>query len=373
MVLGEANSTILYQTDTILDLNNKIIGSIMIDNELTYKDAGVDIHAGNAFVERIKPIAARTHRPGILNGIGGFGALFELPLHRFKNPVLVSSTDGVGTKLKLAVELNKHDTIGIDLVAMCVNDIIVQGAEPLFFLDYFATGKLNLERAEQIMMGIGHGCKLANTSLVGGETAEMPGMYIDEDYDLAGFAVGIIEKSSLITGQSVACGNRLIALASSGLHSNGYSLVRKILTNGNYNLNKPFNHMTLGEILLTPTRIYVKSILSLLNEVSINALAHITGGGIIENLPRVLPSYTQALISKQSWEIPEIFQWLQQMGNIPENEMWRTFNCGVGMILCVAQNDERLALQTLRDLGEQAWVIGEIARHDDATPTVRLI
>lgn len=345
----------------------------MIDTKLTYKDAGVDIHTGNQLVDRIKSIAAKTHRPGIMGGIGGFGALFELPLEKYNNPVLVTSTDGVGTKLKIASTLNKHDTIGIDLVAMCANDIIVQGAEPLFFLDYFATGKLSLEIAESVLKGIGKGCEIANMALVGGETAEMPGLYSNEDYDLAGFVVGIVEKSKIITGSAVKPGDSLIALASSGLHSNGYSLVRKILDLTHQDLQQSFSHATLGEILLTPTRIYVKSITKLLNEASVHALAHITGGGIVENLPRVLPNNTKAIIDSQTWQIPPIFRWLQNQGNVADQEMWRTFNCGVGMILCVAKEVENTTLKLIQELGEEAWVIGKIIASNEATPVVSIL
>jgi phosphoribosylformylglycinamidine cyclo-ligase len=321
-------------------------------------------------VDRIKPIAAKTHKPGVLGGIGGFGALFELPLEKFKNPILVSSTDGVGTKLKLAIEMNKHDTIGIDLVAMCVNDIIVQGAEPLFFLDYFATGKLEVMKGESLISGIAKGCQEANTALVGGETAEMPGVYSEQDYDLAGFVVGIVEKSKLITGADICQNDVLIALPSSGLHSNGYSLARKVLELKKYSLERPFGANTLGETLLTPTRIYVKTILDLLQKISIKAIAHITGGGIHENLPRVLPSYKQAIIQRTSWEWPEIFCWLSKEGNIADEEMLRTFNCGVGMILCVSHEHEQATLQILSDLGERPWKIGYILNSEQKSPMV---
>lgn len=340
---------------------------------LTYKNAGVDIHTGNQLIERIKPLAAKTKRPGILGGLGGFGALFELPIEKYKQPILVSSTDGVGTKLKLAIELNKHDSIGIDLVAMCVNDILVQGAEPLFFLDYFATGKLNLDIAENIILGITKGCEEANVALVGGETAEMPGVYIEKDYDLAGFVVGVVEKAKLITGETVIPGDSLIALPSSGIHSNGFSLVRKILSLGNHALDESFEGSTLGMTLLTPTRIYVKAILALLAEIPVKALAHITGGGIIENLPRVLPANMEALIDKSTWKFPPIFNWLQNAGNIAQSEMWRTFNCGVGMIICVAQEVEDAALNRLRELGEQPWKIGTLVTSKNQQPTVRMI
>jgi phosphoribosylformylglycinamidine cyclo-ligase len=344
----------------------------MIDTKLSYKDAGVDIEAGNQLVHRIKPLAKKTHREGILGGIGGFGALFELPLHRFTKPVLVSSTDGVGTKLKLAIDLNQHDTIGIDLVAMCVNDLIVQGAEPLFFLDYFATGKLELDKAETIIAGIAEGCQEAGAALVGGETAEMPGMYSHDDYDLAGFTVGIVEKDKIITGQTVTPGDILIALPSSGLHSNGYSLVRKVLELKQQQLNQAFEGSTLGKTLLAPTRIYVKPILKLLETVPVKAMAHITGGGIVENLPRVLPDYMQAIIDSQSFTQPKIFSWLAKQGNIDPKEMWKTFNCGIGMVLCVAENLHKMALTTLQDAGEHPWVIGTIAQSNSKNPSVSI-
>lgn len=338
---------------------------------LSYKDAGVDIDKGNELVDRIKPLAQKTHRPGVLSGLGGFGALFELPLDQYKNPVLVTSTDGVGTKLKLAIELDKHHTIGIDLVAMCANDIIVQGAEPLFFLDYFATSCLEVDKAQAIIEGIAKGCKQANMALVGGETAEMPGMYSKDDYDLAGFVVGIVEKQKLITGEQVAPGDVLIALASSGLHSNGYSLVRKVLEIGDHSLTQPFDGMTLGDKLLTPTKIYVKSILNLLSTLPVKAMAHITGGGI-ENIPRVLPSHTQAVIDATSWQIPPIFKWLAQEGNIAKEEMFLTFNCGVGMVICVARENVDHAITILEKSGEQAWVIGTINYCKEETPQVRI-
>ncbi len=334
--------------------------------KLTYKDAGVDINTGSKLVELIKPIAAKTHRPGIIGGIGGFGALFELPIEKFRRPVLVSSTDGVGTKLKLAIDLNKHDTIGIDLVAMCVNDIIVQGAEPLFFLDYYATGKLDLEKGHSIIQGIARGCEEANITLAGGETAEMPGVYSEEDYDLAGFVVGLVEKSKIITGDKVSSEDVLIALPSSGLHSNGYSLVRKILSLRHHSLDRPFENTTLGATLLTPTRIYVNSILKLLDQIPVSALAHITGGGITENLPRVLPHTIKAVINQKSWQLPSIFKWLQSEGNIEDAEMYRTFNCGVGMIICVPREYENSALRLLESLGEKPWRIGHLELNNDA-------
>lgn len=331
---------------------------------LNYKSAGVDIEAGNALVERIKPIAARTRTAGVMAGLGGFGSMFELPLDRYRHPVLVSGTDGVGTKLKLANELNIHDTIGIDLVAMCVNDIIVQGAESLFFLDYFATGKLDVDTAAAVVEGIGKGCELAGAALVGGETAEMPGMYADGEYDLAGFCVGIVEKSKVLDGSKVKVGDKLIGIASSGPHSNGYSLIRKIIARSNCALTDTFNGTTLGSALLEPTRIYVKSLLALLDKVPVHALAHITGGGLTENLPRVLPLGTKANIDLASWEFPAIFKWLQEQGNVSLPDMLTTFNCGIGMIVCVAPEDEGLTLQTLGQLGETAFVIGELVASD---------
>jgi len=328
---------------------------------LSYRDAGVDIDAGNRLVDRIKPHAKRTLRPGVLGGLGGFGALFELPLDRYRQPVLVSGTDGVGTKLKLALELNRHDTIGVDLVAMCVNDVLVVGAEPLFFLDYYATGQLEVEVAAAVIKGIADGCALAGAALVGGETAEMPGLYQGGDYDLAGFCVGVVEKARMIDGGKVQPGDALLGLASSGPHANGYSLVRKILAVSGVDLDQPFAGQTLGETLLTPTRIYVKSILKLLEQVEIRAIAHITGGGLTENLPRVLPVNTKAVIDLSSWERPAIFQWLQQQGGVAETEMRRTFNCGVGLVVCVAAEVVEKTLALLRESGETAWLLGYIA------------
>lgn len=327
---------------------------------LTYKNAGVDIAAGNELVERIKPIAAKTRTAGVMAGLGGFGSLFELPLDRYKNPILVSGTDGVGTKLKLAIDLNKHDTVGIDLVAMCVNDIIVQGAEPLFFLDYFATGKLSVDTAAAVIAGIGKGCELAGTALVGGETAEMPGMYAAGDYDLAGFCVGIVEKSHMLDGSKVQVGDKLLGLASSGAHANGYSLIRKIITHSGARLSDVFGDTTLGEVLLQPTKIYVKSLLALLEKIDVHAFAHITGGGITENLPRVLPDNMNAAITLSTWQFPVIFQWLQQQGNIALADMLITFNCGIGMIICIAPEDESATLEVLTAQGETVIVMGEV-------------
>lgn len=329
-------------------------------NSLNYKSAGVDIEAGNELVERIKPIAARTRTPGVLAGLGGFGSMFELPLDRYQNPILVSGTDGVGTKLKLAIESGIHNTVGIDLVAMCVNDIIVQGAEPLFFLDYFATGKLDVDTAAAVIEGIGKGCEQAGAALVGGETAEMPGMYADGEYDLAGFCVGIVEKSKVIDGSQVKAGDKLIGIASSGPHSNGYSLVRKILNHSGAALTDAFDGRTLEQVLLEPTRIYVKSLLSLMDQVPVHALAHITGGGITENLPRVLTNGISAQINLNAWELPAIFKWLQMQGNVSQADMLTTFNCGVGMIVVVPAEQENAAIRYLEQAGENAFAIGQL-------------
>jgi phosphoribosylformylglycinamidine cyclo-ligase len=333
---------------------------------LNYKTAGVDIAAGDELVERIKPIAARSRTAGVMAGLGGFGSLFELPWNRYQQPVLVSGTDGVGTKLKLAIELNRHQTVGIDLVAMCVNDIVVQGAEPLFFLDYFATGKLNVEIAATVIEGIGRGCELAGAALVGGETAEMPGMYADGDYDLAGFSVGIVEKSQLIDGSKVQVGDQLIGIASSGAHSNGYSLIRKIIAVHQIDLNQLFDERSFADVLLEPTRIYVKPLLTLMNQVQIHALAHITGGGITENLPRVLPEKVNAKIQLSSWNRPNIFNWLQAKSQMSDAEMLTTFNCGIGMIICVAAEEVEKTLSILAQQGESAYWIGEIVAAEGA-------
>ena len=327
---------------------------------LSYRDAGVDIDAGDALVERIKPHAKRTRRREVIGGLGGFGALFNVPLDRYKEPVLVSGTDGVGTKLKLAMQLNKHDTIGIDLVAMCVNDLVVQGAEPLFFLDYYATGHLDVDVAADVIKGIADGCEQAGCALIGGETAEMPGMYHGGDYDLAGFAVGVVEKSKIIDGSKVKPGDVLIGLASSGFHSNGYSLVRKVIEVSNAYLGAEFHGRTLGETLLAPTKIYIKPLLKLFSEIEVHALAHITGGGLLENIPRVLPANTRAVLDAKSWTMPPVFQWLQQQGNIAQREMYRTFNCGVGMVIAVDAADADKAITSLNGSGEQAWRIGHI-------------
>jgi phosphoribosylformylglycinamidine cyclo-ligase len=342
-------------------------------NPLTYKEAGVDIEAGDQLVENIKPIAKRTTRPEVLAGLGGFGALFALPTG-YREPILVSGTDGVGTKLKLANQLNKHDTIGIDLVAMCVNDIIVQGAEPLFFLDYYATGKLSVPMATDVIRGIGQGCEQAGCALIGGETAEMPGMYQGEDYDLAGFSVGIVEKSKMLDGQKVQPGDVLIALASSGPHSNGYSLIRKILERCKANLKASFDeNQTLGEVLLTPTRIYVKALLALIAKAEVHALAHITGGGLPENLPRVLPDNCQAVIDSASWQWPEIFRWLQTEGNVSTEDMYLTFNCGVGMVVIVPAAAADHCIKLLTDSGEHAWKMGTIEKRGADQGSVKFL
>ena len=330
---------------------------------ISYKDAGVDIEAGEQLINRIKPFANETKRKESIGGLGGFGSLFEIP-EKFKKPVLVSGTDGVGTKLKLAFDLNKHETIGQDLVAMCVNDILVQGAEPLFFLDYYACGKLDVDTAATIIKGIAAGCLLANCSLVGGETAEMPGMYDHGEYDLAGFCVGAVEKNSIINGSKVKEGNLVLGLTSSGAHSNGYSLIRKIISHSKVDLNKDFYGEKLSDVLMKPTKIYVKSILSLIEKVNVHAMAHITGGGIIENLPRVLPIHLCAKINKNSWELPHLFQWLKDEANLDDTELYKTFNCGIGMAIIVDEKDAHEASNLLRELGEEVHTIGRIEQSD---------
>ncbi|MDT0627017.1 phosphoribosylformylglycinamidine cyclo-ligase [Alteromonas sp. W364] len=331
---------------------------------LSYKDAGVDIDAGNQLVERIKSVTKKTHRPEVKGGLGGFGALCSLPT-KYKQPLLVSGTDGVGTKLRLAMDENKHDGIGIDLVAMCVNDLIVQGAEPLFFLDYYATGKLDVDTATRVVTGIGEGCQLAGCALIGGETAEMPGMYDGEDYDVAGFCVGVVEAEDVIDGNNVATGNKLIALASSGPHSNGYSLIRKIIEVSQLDLSANLNEKTISDHLLEPTRIYVKSVLNVLESFKVNAISHITGGGFWENIPRVLPDNMQAVIDGSSWQWPAIFELLQEKGNVTTHEMYRTFNCGVGLILAVEEKDAQAISDAFNDLGENAWIIGDIKQRQE--------
>jgi phosphoribosylformylglycinamidine cyclo-ligase len=335
-------------------------------SSLSYKDAGVDIDAGNQLVDKIKHVTKRTHRPEVRGGLGGFGALCALPSN-YKKPLLVSGTDGVGTKLRLAMDLQRHQSIGIDLVGMCVNDLIVQGAEPLFFLDYYATGKLNVDVATEVVTGIGQGCELAGCALIGGETAEMPGMYHGDDYDVAGFCVGVVEEDELIDGTKVAPGNKIIALASSGPHSNGYSLIRKIIEVSGADTSKLLDEKPLADHLLEPTRIYVKSILELLKSHQVNAISHITGGGFWENIPRVLPENCKAVIDSQSWQWPSVFNWLQEQGNVDTHEMYRTFNCGVGLMLVVPQDSASAIVDKLNELGENAWELGTIANKDGDT------
>jgi phosphoribosylformylglycinamidine cyclo-ligase len=339
---------------------------------LSYKDAGVDIDAGDALVDRIKPVARRTMRPEVMGGLGGFGALCSLPT-KYREPILVSGTDGVGTKLKLAMDLKRHDTIGIDLVAMCVNDLAVCGAESLFFLDYYATGKLNIDTAATVVAGIGKGCELAGCALVGGETAEMPGMYHGEDYDLAGFAVGVVEKSRIIDGSRVGAGDVVLGLASSGPHSNGYSLIRKIIEVSKADLGTVLDGVTLADALMAPTRIYVKPLLKLAESLQVHGLAHITGGGITENLPRVLPPRCRAVIDTRAWKRPAVFDWLQENGGVDAREMYRTFNCGIGMCLIVAAGDAAHAKELLEAEGETVSVIGRIEAGDRDDSFVDLI
>ncbi|MBN8462198.1 MAG: phosphoribosylformylglycinamidine cyclo-ligase [Dechloromonas sp.] len=338
---------------------------------LSYRDAGVDIDAGDALVDRIKPLARKTMREGVLGGIGGFGALFEVP-KRYREPVLVSGTDGVGTKLRLAFELDRHDTVGQDLVAMSVNDILVQGAESLFFLDYFACGKLNVDTAAAVVGGIARGCELAGCALIGGETAEMPGMYPDGEYDLAGFAVGVVEKSRIIDGSTIRPGDVVLGLASSGAHSNGYSLVRKIIERSRPDMNAKFDgERSLADVVMMPTRIYVRPVLQLMGKVNVKGMAHITGGGLLENVPRVLPEGAVAELEKAAWPRPKLFDWLQAEGNVAENEMHRVFNCGIGMVIVVAAADAGPALAELRAGGEAVHRIGRIrARQGDEAQTV---
>jgi phosphoribosylformylglycinamidine cyclo-ligase len=330
------------------------------EKSLTYKDAGVDIDAGNALVDRIKPLVKTTYRPGVLGGIGGFGGLFELDLERYQRPVLVAGTDGVGTKLKLAIDLNLYETVGIDLVGMCVNDVIVQGAEPLLFLDYYATGRLDVDIAASVISGIAEGCRQAGAALLGGETAELPGMYQGEDFDLAGFCVGVVERDRLIDSSKISAGDRLLGLASSGPHSNGYSLIRRVLEKSTEGAETKWQDGTIGETLLTPTRIYVKSLLGLFDSIQVGAVAHITGGGLAENLERVLPGDKDARISGASWKWPAIFQWLQGEGNIADQEMLRTFNCGIGMVVAVGADNADRARHMLETAGETVFELGEI-------------
>jgi phosphoribosylformylglycinamidine cyclo-ligase len=338
---------------------------------ITYRDAGVDIESGNRLVERIKPLAERTRRPGVITGLGGFGGLFELPVDRYRRPVLVSGTDGVGTKLRLAIDAGLHSGVGIDLVAMCANDVIVPGAEPLYFLDYYATGKLDEATAYEVVSGIARGCELAGMALIGGETAEMPGMYAEADYDLAGFCVGVVEHDAIIDGSRVTPGDVILGIASSGPHSNGYSLIRKILADSGAALDTPLDGRTLLEALLEPTRIYATSILALLRSVPVNAIAHITGGGLSENIPRVLPSATRARLEYSAWPRPPVMAWLQEHGAMHDAEFRRTFNCGIGMIVCVGEPHADAARIILREQGEQVWPIGVIEpRETDAAQVV---
>ena len=335
-----------------------------------YKEAGVDIAAGNSLVERIKPLARATNRAGALGGLGGFGAVFDLKAAGFEDALLISTTDGVGTKLKLAQELNVHTSIGIDLVAMCVNDLIVQGATPLYFLDYYATGKLNVETASDVVAGIAAGCTQAGCALTGGETAEMPGMYAHEDYDLAGFSVGAVARANLLPKPTMQAGDVLLGLASSGVHSNGYSLVRKLVRDAGADLNAtaPFNtaYATLGDALLAPTRIYVQSLLPILNQGLVKGLAHITGGGLTENLPRVLPSELSATIDLGTWKLPPVFAWMQRVGDIPEHEMLTTFNCGIGMILVVGSDVAPSVRDALTQAGEEVVTLGTLTQATEA-------
>jgi phosphoribosylformylglycinamidine cyclo-ligase len=340
------------------------------NNSLSYRDAGVDIDAGDRLVENIKPFAKRTMRPEVLSGIGGFGGLVEIS-KKYKEPVLVSGTDGVGTKLKLAFELNRHDTVGIDLVAMSVNDILVQGAEPLFFLDYFACGKLDVDAATEVIKGIALGCEQSGCALIGGETAEMPGMYPVGEYDLAGFAVGVVEKSKIITGEHIQPGDVVLGLAANGAHSNGYSLVRKIIERSHPDLNAHFDGTrTLADCIMAPTRLYVKPMLALMQSITVKGMAHITGGGLLENIPRVLPQNTVAQLDGNSWHTPKLFDWLREMGHVEQQEMYRTFNCGIGMAVIVGKADADTAIKHLQAAGETVWAIGEIrARQSDEPQT----
>ncbi len=337
---------------------------------LSYRDAGVDIDAGDDLVDRIKPLAKKTMREGVLAGIGGFGALFEVP-KRYKEPVLVSGTDGVGTKLRLAFEWNRHETIGQDLVAMSVNDILVQGAEPLFFLDYFACGKLTVDTAATVVGGIAKGCELSGCALIGGETAEMPGMYPPGEYDLAGFAVGAVEKSKIITGSTIVPGDVVLAIGSSGAHSNGYSLVRKIIERAGAKPGDDLGGRPLGDVVMEPTEIYVKPLLKLISEINVKGMAHITGGGLVDNVPRVLPENTQAVLHRDSWQMPDLFRWLQMKGGVADAEMVRVFNCGIGMVVIVSPDQADAAIKSLTAQGLKAWTVGEVVeRPKDAPQTI---
>ena len=339
---------------------------------LSYRDAGVDIDAGDDLVDRIKPLAKKTMREGVLAGIGGFGALFEVP-KRYKEPVLVSGTDGVGTKLRLAFEWNRHDTIGQDLVAMSVNDILVQGAEPLFFLDYFACGKLSVDTAATVVGGIAKGCELSGCALIGGETAEMPGMYPPGEYDLAGFAVGAVEKSKIITGATITPGDVVLAIGSSGAHSNGYSLVRKIIERAGAKPSDDLGGRPLGDVVMAPTQIYVKPLLKLISEINVKGMAHITGGGLVDNVPRVLPENTQAVLHRDSWQMPELFRWLQAKGGVADAEMVRVFNCGIGMVVMVSTDQADVAIKSLKAEGLHAWVVGEVVERPTGAPQTIVI
>ena len=339
---------------------------------ISYKDAGVNIDAGDKLIDKIKPYAKKTSRKEAIGGLGGFGSLFEIP-EKYNKPVLVSGTDGVGTKLKLAFDLNNHETIGQDLVAMCVNDILVQGAEPLFFLDYYACGKLDVDSASRIIKGIADGCLLANCSLVGGETAEMPGMYPDGEYDLAGFCVGAVEKHKIIDGSSVKEGNIILGLASSGAHSNGYSLIRKILNNTKVDLQSDFHGKKFADVLMAPTKIYVKSILALIDKIDINAMAHITGGGILENIPRILPEHLSAVVNKKTWKLPQLFQWIKEEANLDNEELFKTFNCGLGMVVIINETDIKEAINVLESFGEEVHIIGKIEQLETNDHQVKII
>lgn len=334
---------------------------------LSYRDAGVDIDAGDDLVDRIKPLAKKTMREGVLAGIGGFGALFEVP-KRYREPVLVSGTDGVGTKLRLAFEWNRHDTIGQDLVAMSVNDILVQGAEPLFFLDYFACGKLTVDTAATVVAGIAHGCELSGCALIGGETAEMPGMYPPGEYDLAGFAVGAVEKSKIITGATIGPGDAVVAIGSSGAHSNGYSLVRKIIERAGAKPTDDMGGRPLGDVVMAPTQIYVKPLLKLIEQINVKGMAHITGGGLVDNVPRVLPENAQAVLHRDSWQMPELFRWLQMKGGVADAEMVRVFNCGIGMVVIISADQTELAIKSLQSEGLKAWTVGEVVERPTGAP-----
>ena len=343
-----------------------------LSKPLSYRDAGVDIDAGDRLVENIKPFAKLTMRAEVLGGIGGFGGLVEIS-KKYREPVLVSGTDGVGTKLKLAFELNRHDTVGIDLVGMSVNDILVQGAEPLFFLDYFACGKLDVDAATEVIKGIAAGCVQAGCALIGGETAEMPGMYPAGEYDLAGFAVGVVEKANIITGADIKPGDMMLGLASNGAHSNGYSLVRKIIGRSQPDLNARFDgERTLADCIMAPTRIYVKPLLALMQQIKVKGMAHITGGGLLENIPRVLPQNVAAVLNGRSWVTPKLFDWLREQGNVAQHEMYRTFNCGIGMVVIVGENDAAAAIKLLEAAGETVWDIGTIQARRGGEPQTQV-